>query len=57
VAVFHFTRVLQQAAGNKRIAEQVKVDLSSLRFAPHYGCHYNRPSDIYNNFDIFHRFI
>ena len=51
VPVFHFTRVLQQAAGSKRIAEQVKVDLSSLRFAPHYGCHYTKPSALFNRAD------
>jgi heterodisulfide reductase subunit B len=51
VPVFHFTRVLQQAAGSKRIAEQVKVDLSSFRFAPHYGCHYTKPSALFNKAD------
>ncbi len=51
VPVFHFTRVLQQAAGSKRIAEQVKVDLSSLRFAPHYGCHYTKPSVLFHRAD------
>lgn len=51
VPVVHFTRVLQQAAGSKRIAEQVKVDLSSLRLAPHYGCHYTKPSALFDRAD------
>ncbi len=51
IPVLHFTRVLQQAAENKRIADQVKVDLSSLRFAPHYGCHYTKPSALFHRAD------
>jgi heterodisulfide reductase subunit B len=51
VPVFHFTRVLQLAARSKRIAEQVKVDLSSLRLAPHYGCHYTKPSALFDSAD------
>jgi heterodisulfide reductase subunit B len=51
VPVLHFTRVLQQAVGSKRIAEQVKVDLSSFRFAPHYGCHYTKPSSLFDKAD------
>jgi heterodisulfide reductase subunit B len=51
IPVLHFTRVLQRAAGTKRIAEQVKVDLSSLRLAPHYGCHYTKPSALFHRAD------
>ncbi len=51
VPVLHFTRVLQLAAGSKRIAERIKVDLSSLRLAPHYGCHYTKPSALFNRAD------
>ena len=51
VPVLHFTRVLQQAVGSKRIAEQVKVDLSSFRFASHYGCHYTKPSALFGRAD------
>lgn len=47
VQVTHFTRILQQEIGEKRIAEEIKVDLSSLHVAPHYGCHYTKPSTIY----------
>jgi heterodisulfide reductase subunit B len=48
IRVTHFIRVLDQEIGRKRIAEQVRADLSSLRVAPHYGCHYTKPSTIYN---------
>jgi heterodisulfide reductase subunit B len=47
VRVIHFTRVLQEEIGKKRIAQQVQADLSGLRLAPHYGCHYTKPSTIY----------
>jgi heterodisulfide reductase subunit B len=48
IRVTHFIRVLDQEVGRKRISEQVRADLSSLRVAPHYGCHYTKPSTIYN---------
>lgn len=48
VRVTHFTRVLQQEVGREKIAEGVQVDLSSLHVAPHYGCHYTKPSTIYD---------
>ncbi len=31
----------------RRIAEEIQTDLSSLHLAPHYGCHYTKPSTIY----------
>jgi heterodisulfide reductase subunit B len=48
IRVTHFIRVLDQEVGRKRISEQLQADLSSLRVAPHYGCHYTKPSTIYN---------
>jgi len=48
IRVTHFIRVLDQEVGRKRILEQLQADLSSLRVAPHYGCHYTKPSTIYN---------
>jgi heterodisulfide reductase subunit B len=47
VRVTHFIRVLQQEVGKERIAGEVRSDLSSLQFAPHYGCHYTKPTTIY----------
>ena len=47
VRVTHFMRILHQEVGEKRITDQVKADLSLLHVAPHYGCHYTKPSTIY----------
>lgn len=47
VQVLHFTRILHQEIGVKKIEEQIQTSLSSLRVAPHYGCHYTKPSAIY----------
>ena len=51
IRVTHFIRVLDQEVGRKRISERVRADLSSLRVAPHYGCHYTKPSTIYNKIE------
>jgi len=48
IRVTHFIRVLDQEIGKRSIAEQVRTNLSSLRVAPHYGCHYTKPSTIYD---------
>jgi heterodisulfide reductase subunit B len=48
IRVTHFIRVLDQEIGKKSITKQVRTDLSSLRVAPHYGCHYTKPSTIYD---------
>jgi heterodisulfide reductase subunit B2 len=48
IRVTHFIRVLDQEIGKTSIAEQVRTDLTSLRVAPHYGCHYTKPSTIYD---------
>ena len=49
VRVTHFIRVLQEDVGEKRIAAEIQADLSSLHLAPHYGCHYTKPTAIYEN--------
>ena len=43
----HFIRVLKEDVGEKRIAAEIQADLSSLHLAPHYGCHYTKPTTIY----------
>ncbi|MGQ9645296.1 MAG: CoB--CoM heterodisulfide reductase iron-sulfur subunit B family protein [Thermodesulfobacteriota bacterium] len=48
IRVSHFARILHEEVGENGIAELVKTDLSSLRVAPHYGCHYTKPTTIYN---------
>ncbi|NPV53176.1 MAG: CoB--CoM heterodisulfide reductase iron-sulfur subunit B family protein [Firmicutes bacterium] len=49
--VRHFARVLYEDVGLDRVRESVKRDISSLRIASHYGCHYLKPSEIYDRFD------
>ncbi|MCI0496888.1 MAG: CoB--CoM heterodisulfide reductase iron-sulfur subunit B family protein [Thermoplasmata archaeon] len=51
VKVKHFSRVLYEDVGLERLKEPVVRDLSGLRFAVHYGCHYLRPAHIYEGFD------
>jgi heterodisulfide reductase subunit B len=47
VSVTHFVRILKEGVGKERIRREVQADLSSLRLAPHYGCHYLKPTPIY----------
>jgi len=51
VKVRHFVRVLYEDIGNEKIKDRVVKDLSSFLLASHYGCHYLKPSDIYDYFD------
>ena len=49
--VRHFARFLIEEIGEEAIRQRIRVDLSHLRFAPHYGCHYLKPSEAYEEFD------
>jgi heterodisulfide reductase subunit B len=51
VRVRHFARVLLEEVGLDRIQRAVAVDLSGLRLAAHYGCHFLRPSEAHDGFD------
>lgn len=51
VTVKHFARVLFEDFQEESIKEKLEVDLSEFRFAPHYGCHYLKPSEAYDEFD------
>ena len=51
VEVKHFARILLEEVGSDEITAHCVKDLSGLRIAAHYGCHYLKPSDIYDGFD------
>jgi len=49
--VRHLSRVLYEDVSVEKIREAVARELSGFGFAPHYGCHYTKPSGIYDRFD------
>jgi len=51
VKVRHFVRVLFEEIEPKKIKQHFKRDLVDLTIALHYGCHYLKPSGIFDNFD------
>ena len=51
VEVRHIARVLWEDIGVDEIRKKVVFPLEGARFAAHYGCHYIKPSEIYDHFD------
>ena len=57
VRVRHFARMLYEEIGVETLREQItggadgKPLLNGLGLAPHYGCHYLKPSHIFDGFD------
>ncbi|MBW2064619.1 MAG: CoB--CoM heterodisulfide reductase iron-sulfur subunit B family protein [Deltaproteobacteria bacterium] len=51
VKVRHFARILFEEVGLENIKKNLTTDLGRLRVAIHYGCHYLKPSEIYEGFD------
>ncbi len=51
VKIKHFSRILYEDVGLGEIKKNIKKDLALLSFSIHYGCHYLRPKEIYENFD------
>lgn len=51
VKVRHFARILYEDVRPERMKEHFRRDLSDLKIAIHYGCHYLKPSEIYDHFD------
>lgn len=45
--VKHFLRFLYENIGLDKIKEMAKRTFEGLKVAPHYGCHYIKPSDVY----------
>jgi heterodisulfide reductase subunit B len=51
VEIKHFSRILYEDIGIETLQKKVEKDLSKLRMSIHYGCHYLRPSNLYDCFD------
>jgi heterodisulfide reductase subunit B len=51
VRVRHVARMLYEEVGVETLREAVTVSLADFGFAPHYGCHYLKPSHLYDHFD------
>lgn len=51
VKVRHFARILYEEVGIEKISSKIVRRLEGLRIAPHYGCHYLKPHEIYEGFD------
>lgn len=51
VEIKHFSRVLYEDIGLDVIKGKIVNDLSRLKFSVHYGCHYLRPSSLYDYFE------
>ncbi len=51
VRVTHLVRYLLEEVGLEAIRAKMTRDLSAFRFAPHYGCHYLKPSETLGGLD------
>lgn len=51
VKVSHFMRTLWEHAGEDVVRRAVTKPLTGVRLAPHYGCHYLKPSELTHGFD------
>jgi len=51
VKVKHFARFLYEDIGLDNLRKLIINPLKGLRIAPHYGCHYIKPSKIFDGFD------
>ncbi len=51
VEVKHFARILYEEIDIQKLSESITKKLDMYTFASHYGCHYVKPSHLYDNFD------
>lgn len=51
VSVKHLSRFLYEDIGIDSLESRVTRQLSDIRAAPHYGCHYLKPESIFDGFD------
>jgi heterodisulfide reductase subunit B len=49
--VRHYARVLYEEVGIEQLQDAIEISLDDFAFAPHYGCHYLKPSHLYEGFD------
>ncbi len=47
----HFLRILVEDVGYEAIRAAIKRPLTGWKFAPHYGCHYLKPTSLTGRFD------
>ena len=51
VRVRHIARLLYEGIGLAKLRERVQVSLKDFCFGAQYGCHYLKPSEIFDGFD------
>jgi heterodisulfide reductase subunit B len=51
VKVRHFARVLYEEIGPEEIKRHLSKSFDDLNIAIHYGCHYLKPSEVFDHFD------
>lgn len=51
VEVKHFARILYEDYGIDKLKEYIVRPLEGINIAVHYGCHFLRPSEVYQEFD------
>ncbi len=51
VKIWHFARFLYEEIGIDKLKKYIQYPLDGIKIAPHYGCHYTKPSDIFDGFD------
>ena len=51
VKVRHFARILYEEIGPEKIKSHLSKSFDDLRIAVHYGCHYLKPSEVFDHFE------
>jgi heterodisulfide reductase subunit B len=51
VKVRHFARILYEEIGPEKIKSHLSNSFDDLRIAVHYGCHYLKPSEVFDHFE------
>lgn len=51
IEIKHLAKILYEDVGVDKIKKEIKHPLEDFKFAAHYGCHYFKPSVVYERFD------